>query len=326
MLIASKTADAVRISLIGEITDETPWSYSDAQVLTSVLSEAEGTKVELWVSSPGGNLDAAMAMRAQLESYQGAVEVHTAGIVASAATLLLCLPSARVIAHRGSVYMLHQARMLTEGDASALRKDADILDVCNDELIKIYQLRAKCDDERLRDMLAAETWLRPEEMQALGFIDEIVAQASDGFIAEPSNPEPVPDIPDALDKAVSARLAPRIEAIQTGLADISAKGETRAKAITDAAQAAVSGIAEASGKASERLTALGEDIGATLSKELKALRDEMAECKRSYEAQAKKYAALDATISRVYALAGGDLGCNVHDEQLVEARSFKLNV
>lgn len=322
MLIANKTENAVKISLIGEIMGDNAWMDSDAADFGLILAQADGAPIELWVSSPGGSLDAAMTMRAMLSEYTGEIAIHTAGRVASAATLLLCVPQARVIAHRGSIFMIHKAGMVSEGNADEMRKSADILDVCDDEIMKVYQIRLKCGEDEIRNMMRAETWMRPEEAQAVGLIDEVSAVTSGGYVAELINPQP--DIPKALDNAVSARLVPRIEAIQTGLADISAKGESRARAITDAASAAVSDIAEASDKTVATLTALSEDIGGALAKELQAIRDEMAECRRSYDKQAQKYSALDEAISRAYALAGGDLGCTVHDEQM--RRAFKLNV
>lgn len=326
MLIASRSGDSVKLSIIGAITGESDWFASDAAQLAAVLAEADGAPLDVWVSSPGGDLDTAFAMRAQLADYAGPVSIKTAGMIASAATLLLCVPGAKVTAQLGSTFMVHQASIIGAGNADEMRKCADVLDVCDDEIVKVYQIRMKCGEDEIRDMLKAETWMPSERAQELGLVDEVEAFGVSGYLAEPRNPEPQPDIPEALDNAVSARLVPRIEAIQTGLADISAKGESRARAITDAASAAVSDIAEASGKTVATLTALSEDIGDVLAKELQALRDEMAECRRSYDAQAQKYAALDEAISRAYALAGGDLGCTVHDEQLSRARGFKLNV
>ena len=326
MLIASRSGDSVKLSIIGAITGESDWFASDAAQLAAVLAEADGAPLDVWVSSPGGDLDTAFAMRAQLADYSGPVSIKTAGMIASAATLLLCVPGAKVTAQLGSTFMIHQASIIGAGNADEMRKCADVLDVCDDEIVKVYQIRMKCGEDEIRDMLKAETWMPSERAQELGLVDEVEALGVSGYLAEPRNPEPQPDIPEALDNAVSARLVPRIEAIQTGLADISAKGESRARAITDAASAAVSDIAEASGKTVATLTALSEDIGDALAKELQALRDEMAECRRSYDAQAQKYAALDEAISRAYALAGGDLGCTVHDEQMRRAHGFKLNV
>ena len=326
MLIASRSGDSVKLSIIGAITGESDWFASDAAQLAAVLAEADGAPLDVWVSSPGGDLDTAFAMRAQLADYAGPVSIKTAGMIASAATLLLCVPGAKVTAQLGSTFMIHQASIIGAGNADEMRKCADVLDVCDDEIVKVYQVRMKCGEDEIRDMLKAETWMPSERAQELGLVDEVEAFGVSGYLAEPRNPEPQPDIPEALDNAVSARLVPRIEAIQTGLANISASGETRVQAIQNAAEKAVSGIVEASDKTVSTLTALGEDIDDVLTKELQAVRDELAECRKSYAEQAEKYASLDEAISRAYALAGGDIGCSVHDEQMKRARGFKLNI
>lgn len=326
MLIASKTDDGVRISMIGEIMGENDWFASDALQMSAILNDAGGMPVSLWISSPGGSLDAAFAMRALLADYPGKVTIYTAGIVASAATLMLCVPDAEVTALRGSVFMLHTARMVSAGNAEEMRKSADVLDICDDEIVKVYQLRLKCGEDELRNMLEAETWLRPEEAQNLGLVDAVAQATSGGFIAEPKNPEPAePAEPEQITEAVSACITPRIEAIQSGLADIQARGEKRVQAITDAASAAVSGIVDASDKTVAGIVAVGEDVGKALAGELQAIRDEIAECRRSYDKTKEEYRNLADALSRAYALMGGDIGCTVHDENR-RANGFKLNV
>lgn len=325
MIIASKTAGAVKISIMGELSGETAWSYSDSTVLSAVLAEAAGARVELWVSSPGGSLDVGMAMRAQLEAYSGEIEIHTCGIVASAATLLLCLPNVVVKAHRGSVFMLHTTRMRTEGSAEELRKDAGVLDVCDDELIKIYQLRIDRDAAEIQNMLEATTWLSSEDAVSLGLVTEVVENASEGFVAEPENVEPTrPAEPEEMYEAVSARLTPRIEALETGLVTMSSNGEKRAKAITDAAEKAVSGIASAAEAGADKIIQAGAQAVAGLSDELKAVREELASVREAYAKQAEKYKDLDEAISRAYGLCGGDLSFSKHDRQVKQ--EFKLDI
>ena len=319
MLIANKTENAMQISVIGEIMGENEWTASDAAYMRAILDAAEGLPLSLWVSSPGGSLDAAMAMRAMLAAYEGGIEIHTAGIVASAATLLLCVPKAHVVAERGSGFMIHTARMGASGDAREMRKAADVLDVFDDEIMDVYKLRLKCGDDELRDLMAAETWLRSSDALELGLVDEIADATSGGYIAEPRNPEPIPE-------AVSARLEPRIAALASGIAGLSAVGETRVQAINSAAEKAVSGITEASASAIAGIREAGESVAASVADELKAVRAELEATRRAYDEQAQKYRNLDEAISRAYALCGGDVaGFALHDEQRGKS-TFKLNV
>lgn len=318
MLIASKNDDAVQVSVIGEIMGENEWMASDAAYMRSILDASEGAPIDLWVSSPGGSLDAAMAMRAMLESYVAPITIHTAGIVASAATLLLCIPGARVIAERGSVFMLHQARMKSEGDARDMRKAAEVLDVCDDEIMQVYGIRLKCGDDELRDRMAAETWLRSSDALSLGLVDEIAGATSGGYIAEPQNPDPVPD-------AVSACLSPRFAELSASISTLSANGEQRVQAISGAADRAVCAI-EASAKAA--MGGLSDAAGkaaADVSAQVSELKAELDRVREVYAESAKKYAALDTALSTVYALVSGQTGFPMHDEQL-KKEPFRLNV
>lgn len=328
MLIANKTENSVQISVIGEIMGENDWVASDAAYMRVILDSAEGAPLSVWVSSPGGSLDAAMAMRAMLEAYQGEIEIHTAGIVASAATLLLCVPQAHVVAERGSAFMIHQSAGGARGNASEMRKAAEALDVCDDEIVSVYKLRLKCGEDDIRDMMQAETWLRASDAADLGLVDELADRTSGGYVAEPRNPDarPNPDQAQEIREAVSACLSPRIEAIQAGLSSITSSGEGRVKAIQNAADAAVNGIVDASSKTVSDITAAGESMRRDISGQLQALRDEIAECRRSYNKQAEKYAALDEALSRVYALNSGDTSFTLHDGQFNRAKPFKLNI
>lgn len=319
MLIASKTENAMQISVIGEIMGENEWTASDAVYMRAILDAAEGSPLDVWVSSPGGSLDAAMAMRAMLAAYTGAVSMHTAGTVASAATLLLCVPGAKVVAERGSAFMIHMARMGAQGDSREMRKAADVLDVCDDEIADVYELRLKCGRDKIRGMMADETWLRSSDALELGLVDEIAGTTSGGYVAEPRNPEPIPE-------AVSARLEPRIAALASGIAGLSAVGETRVQAINSAAEKAVSGIAEASASALAGIREASESVVASVADELKAVRAELEATRRAYDEQAQRYRSLDEAISRAYALCGGDVtGFALHDEQRGKS-TFKLNI
>lgn len=334
MLIANKTENAVQITVIGEIMGETLWTTSEAAFLRKALDSADGLPVELWVSSNGGSLDAGLAMRAMLSAYPGPVTVRTAGMVASAATLLLCLPNARVIAERGSVFMIHMAQAAGYGNADEMRKAADALDVCDDAIAEVYKLRLKCGDDEIKDMMSAETWLNAGRALDLGLVDEVAEATSGGYVAEPKNPDP---IPDASAEAVTARLAPNFDALSTRLDGIKAIGETRMRALSSATDDAVASIVDASKDTVASITDASDQFSASVSAEIESLRsvfeDVCARMTSQIEALSQKtdecsqkYTSLDEALSRVYALHCGDVsGGAVHDEQRNKS-TFKLNI
>lgn len=324
MLIANKTESAMQVSLIGEIMNENEWAPSDAVYLRAALDAAGGQPLAVWISSPGGSLDAALAMRAMLAAYEGPVSIHTAGIVASAATLLLCVPGAEVVAERGSVFMVHQARMGASGDSAEMRKAADVLDACDDEIADVYEIRMKCGRDKLRDMMAAETWLRSSEALALGLVDKIADATSGGYVAEPRNPDPLPE-------AVSARLSPRMDAICSSMANITAASETRAQALFGAVERAVSAITDASGKTVTGILDASERAASAIAAQFDTLRGELDKTRAAYDAQVsacnsleEKYKRLDKVLSDAIGLFGGDPSVYIHDGQ--RKQDFKLNI
>lgn len=322
MLIANRTGNGVAVSIIGEIMGENEWFASDAALFRAALDEAGDAPLDLWVSSSGGSLDAALAMRAMIEAYPGKVSINTAGVVASAATLLLCAPNAKVTAQRGSVFMVHQSRMVAEGDAAGLRKSADVLDTCDGEIVRVYRLRMACDDDRVRDMMGEETWLSPEEARELGLVDEIGGATSGGYIAEPKN---APSPSAAYADGVSARLAPKFEALQTGLNAITATGEGRVQAITNAATAAVAGISEAGASARAAIEAAGSAFSDSVSAESAKLRADVESYKAECASLRNEIKNLGVALTRAYALCGGDPDNFIHDEERRRG-GFKLNV
>lgn len=334
MLIANRTDNAVQISVIGEIMGENEWTVSDVAYMRMALDAAEGLPIDMWLSSNGGSVSAALAMRAMLGAYESQITVHTAGINASASTLLLCLPNARIIAERGSVFMVHQAISEVRGNAEDMRKSADVLDVCDDAITDVYKLRMKCGDDELKDMMRQETWLRTSEAMALGLVDEIADTTSGGYVAEPQNPDP---LPDASAEAVTARLAPNFEALSTRLDGIKAIGETRMRALSAATDDAVASIVDASNNSVASITGASDQLSASVSAEIESLRsvfeDLCARMTSQIEALSQKtdecsqkYTSLDETLSRVYALHSGDVsGGAVHDEQRNKS-TFKLNI
>ena len=324
MLIANKTEKAMQVSLIGEIMSENEWAPSDAVYLRAALDAAEGQPLAVWISSPGGSLDAALAMRAMLAAYEGPVSIHTAGIVASAATLLLCVPGAEVVAERGSVFMVHQARTGASGDSAEMRKAADVLDACDDEIAGVYEIRMKCGRDKLRDMMAAETWLRSSEALALGLVDKIADATSGGYVAEPRNPDPLPE-------AVSARLSPRMDAICSSMANITAASETRAQALSGAVERAVSVITGAASSIAAQFNTLRDEFDKKRAAELGTLCDELDKTRAAYDAQVsacnsleEKYKRLDKVLSDAIGLFGGDPSAYIHDGQ--RKQDFKLNI
>lgn len=178
----------------------------DEIAFNDALLAADGEPLDIWLASPGGDLSAAFPMVAALSAYEGKKEIHTCGIVASAATLLLCADGVYVTAHKGSVFMMHQSMSFSVGNADDARKTAEMLDACDDEIVSILMARLGDDEDSIRAMLKSETWLNSKKALDAGLVDAMADAVASGEIAEltEETEKDEPEKPDALAAAIDS--------------------------------------------------------------------------------------------------------------------------
>lgn len=142
-------------------------------------ARAGGAKrLTLRINSGGGSVWQAVAMRTMLMGCgMERINVRVEGLCASAATLLACVPGARVQMAEGSMYMIHNPRGLTWGTASDMEKEAVRMRSMEGDVRKIYSGRCGKDDEEIKSLMDAETWMTADEALKNGFADEIIRGA-----------------------------------------------------------------------------------------------------------------------------------------------------
>jgi hypothetical protein len=101
------------------------------------------------------------------------VIVWVDGLAASIASLIAMAGVERNVAENG-VWMVHKPMGVTMGDADDMRKQADVLDLLENNLVNTYAKKTGQKRERLRDMLADETWFDAQESLAMGFATKVV--------------------------------------------------------------------------------------------------------------------------------------------------------
>jgi ATP-dependent protease ClpP protease subunit len=96
------------------------------------------------------------------------------GIAASAASLVLQAGRTRYMAPH-SWLMVHEHRtLLPEVASSELKREARLSARLDEQLLRIYERRAKLSRRRLRKLLAEEGWLSATEAVRLGLADRIM--------------------------------------------------------------------------------------------------------------------------------------------------------
>jgi len=165
---ASAEAPAADLYLYDEIGG---WGASAAEFIAE-LSQRKSQHINLHIHSPGGSVFEGHAIFNALRTHPGGVTVYVDGIAASMASVIAMAGKPIKIASNGFL-MIHNPWGETSGEASEMRKQADILDKLKDSLVSIYADRSGQEREVIASAMDAETWLSAEEAVAFGLADEI---------------------------------------------------------------------------------------------------------------------------------------------------------
>ena len=164
------------IDILGEISE----SVNSYNVVQREISNAKGKELNLVISSGGGSVTEGMAIADLIANYPEETTATGIGLVASIATVVL-LSADKVKMTENAFIMIHRPWSYTMGNADELEATAELLDKMEAKLLDIYTasvIKRKGSQDNLEnkisEMMAAETWLTAQEALEFGFIDEIV--------------------------------------------------------------------------------------------------------------------------------------------------------
>lgn len=162
--------------LYGPVLSNKSWWYDDDEYICpnnviNALKEADGEDIVVRINSNGGDVFAGITIYNQLKDYNGKVEIKVDGIAASAASVI-AMAGDTVTMGVGAMLMIHNAWTYTFGNADDLRKVADDLDKMSDSISSIYMTRFKGEEDELKALLKAESYLTAQEALALGLADD----------------------------------------------------------------------------------------------------------------------------------------------------------
>jgi ATP-dependent Clp protease protease subunit len=168
------------IDIFGDI--DSWWGYNLNQ-LRYELSAIQSNELTVNISTYGGDAFEALAIGGVLDSLQKNVTTIGYGVVASAGTVILLAGKKRKMA-ANSFFMIHNPTAMAGGEASEMRKTADLLDKIQSQLVDIYvtaiEKSGKLIDgdreataKKVTKWVENETWFTADEALQYGFIDEI---------------------------------------------------------------------------------------------------------------------------------------------------------
>lgn len=134
-------------------------------------------EITVRINSPGGVVSEAIAIRTTLMKHPAKKTIDIEGCCDSAATLIACMPGARVRMAKGAEYMIHRCSAGTWGNADDILSAYNSMVKTDGEMADIYAERTGKSAEECLEMMKAETWFTADEAVEAGFADEIITGA-----------------------------------------------------------------------------------------------------------------------------------------------------
>ncbi|MEJ8821439.1 head maturation protease, ClpP-related [Variovorax humicola] len=152
-----------------------------AAAFRTALDAVKGSTLTVEINSPGGDVFAGLAIYNMLKGSGKIINVNVAGIAASAASVI-AMAGTTISMPSNSFMMIHNPITGVYGNAADLRESADVLDKIGAALLAIYVSRTGMPADKMKELLAAETWLTADEAVSMKFAtvvtDAIEARAS----------------------------------------------------------------------------------------------------------------------------------------------------
>ena len=166
------------VYIFGDITS---WEWYDNDVSSYTLSKElqelspDIETINVHINSYGGEVAEGLAIYNLLKNHKAKVRTIVDGFACSIASVIFMAGDERIM-NNASLLMIHNAWMYTYGNAAQLRKDADDLDKITQASINAYMNHVNITEDKLKEMLDAETWLLPDEALEMGFATSVVSE------------------------------------------------------------------------------------------------------------------------------------------------------
>lgn len=133
--------------------------------------------INLYINSPGGSVFEGIAIRNMLKRHKAKKNIYIDALAASIASVIATAGD-NVYMYKNSMLMIHNAWTSATGNAAELRKVADDLDRISNSSKQSYLEKAgdKLTDEKLQELLDAETWLSADEAFSYGLCDVVLEE------------------------------------------------------------------------------------------------------------------------------------------------------
>lgn len=174
--MAAEEEDTLNITIYGDITS---WEWFESDVssytLSKLIQESNAKSINVCINSYGGEVAEGLAIYNALRNHPATVTTRCDGFACSAASVVFMAGDNRIM-NEASLLMIHNAWTSARGNAEELRKQADDLDTISKTVAKAYLTHINISEEKLQEMLDAETWITPEEALEMKFASSIIGE------------------------------------------------------------------------------------------------------------------------------------------------------
>ncbi|MFA5409866.1 MAG: head maturation protease, ClpP-related [Bacilli bacterium] len=139
------------------------------------LAGIKASQIDLHINSPGGEVFDGITIYNLIKQHPANVTAYIDGLAASIASVI-ALAGDTVIMAENALFMIHNPWGFAMGDATEMRKTADLLDKIGGSLVTAYASKSGKPDDEISAIMNAETWMTAQEAKDAGFIDEISEQ------------------------------------------------------------------------------------------------------------------------------------------------------
>jgi ATP-dependent Clp protease protease subunit len=136
------------------------------------LAKVTAKMIVLRLNSPGGDVFDGLAIFNALRNHPARIQTHVDGLAASMASVI-ALAGDEIRIADNAFMMIHNPWTIALGDATAMRKTADLLDKVGNSLRSIYVGKTKKPEAKVRELMDAETWFTADEAKDFGLVDAV---------------------------------------------------------------------------------------------------------------------------------------------------------
>lgn len=171
-----ENGDTADLYIFGEITSWGKCYDSDpdrsAYNIVNELKKIASKNINVHINSMGGDVGEGLAIYNTLKNSGKNVTTYCDGFACSAASVVFMAGSERVMS-KESLLMIHNAWMITAGNADQLRKDADDLEKISETMSNAYLEGTSISKDELKTLLENETWISADEAKEYGFATKV---------------------------------------------------------------------------------------------------------------------------------------------------------